>query len=157
MLMVQPIPAGYAGVTPYLIIRDAARALDFYKKAFGAVEVMRFPRPDGKIAHAEMKIGDGVFMLADESREQGYKGPEALGGTPVSMMFYVKDVDAVFARAVAAGAVAKQPLKDQFYGDRSGTLADPFGHTWTIATHVEDVSPEEMKRRMSSMSSSQAA
>jgi PhnB protein len=157
MLMVQPIPAGYAGVTPYLIIRNAARALDFYKKAFGAVEVMRFPRPDGKIAHAEMKIGDGVFMLADESREQGYKGPEALGGTPVSMMFYVKDVDAVFARAVAAGAVAKQPLKDQFYGDRSGTLADPFGHTWTIATHVEDVSPEEMKRRMSSMSSSQAA
>ena len=155
--MVQPIPAGYAGVTPYLIVRNATRALDFYRKAFGAVEIMRFPTPDGKIAHAEMKIGDGVFMLADESPEQGHKSPEALGGTPVSMMFYVKEVDAVFGRAVAAGAVARQPVKDQFYGDRSGTLADPFGHTWTIATHVEDVSPEEMKRRMSSMSSGETA
>ena len=155
--MVQAIPAGYAGVTPYLIISDAGRALDFYKKAFGATELMRFPMPDGKIAHAEMKIGEGIFMLADESPAEGYKSPRALGGTPVSMMFYVKDVDAVFARAVAAGAVARRPVKDQFYGDRSGTLEDPFGHTWTIATHVEDVSAEEMERRMASMSSGQAA
>jgi len=151
--MVQAIPAGYAGVTPYLIIRGAARALEFYKKALGATEVMRFPMPDGKIAHAEMKIGDGIFMLADESPEQGYKSPDALGGTPVSMMFYVADVDTLFARATAAGAAVKQPLRDQFYGDRNATIADPFGHTWTIATHVEDVSPEEMQRRMSAMTS----
>jgi len=149
--MVQAIPAGYAGVTPYLIIRGASRALEFYKKAFGASELMRFPTPDGQIAHAEMKIGEGIFMLADESPGEGYKSPETLGGTPVSMMFYVKDVDALFARATAAGGVVKQALKDQFYGDRSGTLADPFGHTWTIATHVEDVSPEEMQRRMAAM------
>jgi len=155
--MVQAIPAGYAGVTPYLIINDAGRALDFYKKAFGATELMRFPMPDGKIAHAEMKIGEGIFMLADESPAEGYRSAHTLGGTPVSMMFYVKDVDAVFARAVAAGAVARRPVKDQFYGDRSGTLEDPFGHTWTIATHVEDVSAEEMKRRMASMSSGQGA
>jgi PhnB protein len=151
--MVQVIPAGYAGVTPYLIIRGAARALEFYKKAFGATEVMRFPMPDGKIAHAEMKIGEGIVMLADESPEQGYKSPDALGGTPVSLMFYVSDVDALFARATAAGAVVKQPLRDQFYGDRNATIADPFGHTWTIATHVEDVSPQEMQRRMAAMGS----
>lgn len=155
--MVQAIPAGYAGVTPYLITNDAGRALDFYKKAFGATELMRFPMPDGKIAHAEMKIGEGIFMLADESPDEGYKSARTLGGTPVSMMFYVKDVDAVFSRAVAAGAVARRPVKDQFYGDRSGTLEDPFGHTWTIATHVEDVSAEEMERRMASMSSGQGA
>jgi PhnB protein len=155
--MVQPIPAGYAGVTPYLIIRDATRALDFYKKAFGASELMRFPMPDGKIGHAEMKIGDGVFMLADETPEQGYTSPHTLGGTSVSMMFYVPDVDAVFSRAIAAGAVVRQPVKDQFYGDRSGTLADPFGHTWTIATHTEDVSAEEMQRRMAAMSPGQPA
>ena len=151
--MVQPIPAGYAGVTPYLIIRGAARALEFYKKAFGAVEVMRFPMPDGKIAHAEIKIGEGIVMLADESPGQGYKSPATLGGTAVSMMFYVSDVDALFARATAAGAVVKQPLKDQFYGDRNATLDDPFGHTWTIATHLEDVSPAEMQRRMAAMPS----
>ena len=149
--MVQPIPAGYAGVTPYIIVSDAPRALDFYKKAFGAAEVMRFPTPDGRIAHAEMKIGEGLFMLADEAPEQGYRSPPALGGTPVSLMFYVRDVDAVFARAISAGAAVQRAVKDQFYGDRSGTLTDPFGHVWTIATHVEDVSGEEMERRMAAM------
>jgi PhnB protein len=149
--MVKAIPAGYAGVTPYLIVHGATDALDFYKKAFGATELMRFPTPDGKIAHAEMKIGEGLFMLADELPEEGYPSPEALGGTPVSLMFYVHDVDAVFARAVAAGATIKGPVKDQFYGDRNGTLADPFGHVWTIATHVEDVSAEEVDRRMAAM------
>ncbi|TMG87745.1 MAG: VOC family protein [Betaproteobacteria bacterium] len=156
--MVQPVPTGYAGVTPYLIIRGAARALDFYKKAFGAKELMRFPAPGGKIGHAEMKIGEGVVMLADESLEMGHQSPQALEGTPITLMFYVADVDAQFAKAVAAGGVVKQPLKDQFYGDRSGTITDPFGHVWTIATHVEDVSAEEMQRRMAAMApSGQAA
>jgi len=152
--MVQAIPAGYAGVTSYLIIRDAARALDFYKKAFGATELMRFPGPGGKIGHAEIKIGDGVVMLADESPEMGHKSPQTLGGTPITLMFYVADVDAQFARAVAAGGVVKNPLKDQFYGDRSGTITDPFGHIWTIATHKEDVSPKEMERRLAAMTPS---
>jgi PhnB protein len=152
--MVQAVPTGYAAVTPYLIVRDAARALDFYKKAFGATELMRFPAPGGRIAHAEIKIGDGVVMLADESPEMGHKSPQALGGTPVSLLCYVADVDARFAKAVAAGAVVKNPLKDQFYGDRSATLTDPFGHVWTIATHAEDVSPEEMQRRMAALSAS---
>ena len=149
--MAQAIPAGYAGVTPYLIVRDATRALEFYKKAFGAAELMRFPTPDGRIAHAEMKIGEGLFMLADQAPEQGYRSPDALGGTPVSLMLYVRDVDAVFARAVSAGANVQRAVEDQFYGDRSGTLTDPFGHVWTIATHVEDVSREEMERRMAAM------
>jgi len=149
--MVQPIPAAYPGVTPYLIVRDAARALEFYKQAFGASEQMRFPTPDGRIGHAEMKIDEGLFMLADEYPEQGYRSPDSVGGTPVSLMFYVRDVDALFARAVAAGATVKQSVKDQFYGDRNGTLTDPFGHVWTIATHVEDVSPEEIERRMAAM------
>ena len=156
--MVQAIPTGYAGVTPYLIIRDAARALEFYKKAFGATELMRFPAPGGKIGHAEIKIGDGVVMLADESPEMGHKSPQTIGGTAITLMFYVPDVDAQFAKAVAAGGTVKQALKDQFYGDRSGTITDPFGHIWTIATHKEDVSPEEMQRRMAAMpSSGQAA
>jgi PhnB protein len=149
--MVQSIPPGHAGVTPYLHIRGAARALEFYKKAFGAIELMRFPMPDGRIGHAEMKLGEGVFMLADEFPEDGVKGPQTLDGTSVSLMFYVSNVDAVFARATAAGGVVKKPLADQFYGDRSGTIADPFGHVWTIATHVEDVSADEMKRRMAAM------
>ena len=149
--MVQAIPTGYAGVTPYLIIRDAARALDFYKKAFGAVELMRFPAPEGKIGHAEIKIGNGVVMLADESPARGHKSPQTLGGTAVSLMFYVADVDAQFAKALAAGGTVVNPLQDQFYGDRSATITDPFGHTWTIATHTEDVSPEEMQRRMAAM------
>jgi PhnB protein len=150
--MVQAIPTGYASVTPYLIVRDAARALEFYKKAFGAIELMRFSGPDGRIGHAEIKIGEGVVMLADESPEMGHKGPQTLGGTPVSLMFYVADVDARFAKALAAGGVVKNALKDQFYGDRSGTITDPFGHVWTIATHTEDVTPEEMQRRMAALS-----
>ena len=152
--MVQAIPTGYAGVTPYLIVRDAANLIDFYKKAFGATELMRFPGPDGKIGHAEIRIGEGVVMLADESPEMGHKSPQTLGGTAVTLMFYVQDVDAQFAKAVAAGGKVKHGLKDQFYGDRSGTITDPFGHIWTIATHKEDVSPQEMQRRMAAMPSS---
>ena len=149
--MVQAIPSGYAGVTPYLIIRGAARALEFYKKAFGAAELMRFPGPGGTIGHAEIKIGEGVVMLADESLEMGHKSPQTLGGTAVTLLFYVADVDAQFAKALAAGGTVKQGLKDQFYGDRSGTITDPFGHIWTIATHKEDVSPDEMQRRMAEL------
>jgi PhnB protein len=148
---VQPIPAGYAGVTPYLIIHDATRALDFYKRAFGATEVMRMPGPGGTIGHAEIRIGEGVVMLADEMPDMGYTGPQTLGGTPVSLMFYVPDVDARFAQALAAGGTVKKPLKNEFYGDRSGTIVDPFGHIWTIATHVEDVSEAEMEKRMAAL------
>ena len=151
--MVQAIPTGYAGVTPYLIVRDAARAIEFYKKAFGATEVFRLPYADGKVAHAEIKIGEGCVMLADEMLDMGYRAPHTFGGTPVSLLFYVADVDARFAQAVAAGATVKRPLEDQFYGDRSGTIVDPYGHVWTIATHKEDVSPEEMGRRMAAMTS----
>ena len=144
-------PNGYNTLHAYLIQPRCADALEFYKKAFGAAELMRFPTPDGRIAHAEMKIGEGLFMLADQAPEQGYRSPDALGGTPVSLMFYVRDVDAVFALAVSAGAKVQRAVKDQFYGDRSGTLTDPFGHVWTIATHVENVSSEEMERRMAAM------
>jgi PhnB protein len=151
--MVQAIPAGYAGVTAYLVIRGAARALDYYKKAFGAVELMRFPGENGTIGHAEIKIGQGVVMLADEMPQMDYMSPQSIGGTPVSLLFYVTDVDARFAQAIAAGGTVKQEVKDQFYGDRSGTLVDPFGHTWTIATHKEDVSVEEMQKRMAAMMS----
>jgi PhnB protein len=145
------IPAGYHTATPYLIISagKAARALQWYKDAFGAVEEFRMPTPDGRVGHAEIKIGDSHIMLADEYPEMGYRGPEALGGSPGLIMLYVENADSVFQQAVASGAKVKQDLKDQFYGDRSGTLTDPFGHHWTIATHVEDVSPEEMQRRMS--------
>lgn len=153
--MVQAIPAAYAGVTPYLIIRQAARAIDFYKRAFGATELMRFPGPDGTIGHAEIKIGEGVVMLADESPAMGHKSPQTLGGTPVSLLFYVRDVDAQFAKAVAAGGTIKNPLKDQFYGDRSGTICDPFGHVWTIATHTEDVSADEMQQRLAALTPSE--
>jgi PhnB protein len=125
--------------------------LDFYKKAFGATETVRLPGPGGKVGHAEIKIGDGMVMLADESPEMGHNSPLAVGGTPVTLMFYVENVDAQFAKALAAGATVKHALKDQFYGDRSGTLTDPSGHIWTIATHTEDVAPEEMKRRMDKM------
>ena len=150
--MVQAIPAGYAGVTAYLIIKGAARALDYYKKAFGAKELMRFPgENDDSIGHAEIKIGDGVVMLADEAPDMGYRSPQSIGGTPVSLMFYVSDVDARFAKAIAAGGTVKQEVKDQFYGDRSGTVLDPFGYLWTIATHTEDVSADELKRRMAAM------
>src|SRR5262252_1024291 len=143
----KPIPEGYHAVTPYLIVRGAAEAIEFYQKAFGATELFRFAAPDGKIGHAEIKIGDAPIMLADEFADMGYKGPQSLGGSPVSLMIYVEDVDTVFNRAVAAGATVKEALQDKFYGDRMGTLTDPFGHRWHVATHIEDVSPEEMQRR----------
>ena len=145
--MARKIPEGYHSVTPYLVVEGAAKAIDFYKRAFGATEVMRMEDPNGRIGHAEIQIGDSHIMLADEYPEMGYRGPQSLGGAAVSLMVYVDDVDSVFKRALGAGAQEAQPLKDQFYGDRSGTLKDPFGHVWTIATHVEDVPPDEMRRR----------
>jgi PhnB protein len=144
---VKAIPEGYEGVTPYLIIRGAGEAIDFYKKAFGATEVMRIPGPGGKIGHAEIKIGRAVIMLADEAPEMNHKGPQAYGGTPVSLMIYVPDVDTFINRAVAGGAKLTRPVKNQFYGDRSGSLEDPFGHQWHFATHIEDVPPDEMAKR----------
>jgi PhnB protein len=146
-MAVKPIPDGYHSVTPYLIIKGASDAIEFYKKAFGATELFRFPAPDGKIGHAEIKIGDSPIMLADEYPEMGYKSPSSWGGTAVSLMIYVDDVDAVYQQAIAAGGKKQRPVSDQFYGDRSGTLEDPFGHVWHIATHKEDVSMEEMQRR----------
>ena len=146
-MAVKPIPEGYHSVTPYLIINGAADAIEFYRKAFGATELFRFPAPDGKIGHAEIKIGDSPIMLADEFAEMGYKGPRALGGSPVSLMIYLEDVDTVFNRAVEAGASVKEAVQDKFYGDRTGTLTDPFGHVWHVSTHKEDVSMEEMEER----------
>ncbi len=145
--MVNAIPDGYHSITPYLVIKGAADAIDFYKRAFGATEIMRMPSPDGRIGHAEMSFGNSKIMLADEYPEMGHRSPQSLGGTGVSLMLYLENVDEVFKRAVAAGAKELQPIQNQFYGDRSGTLQDPFGHVWTVATHVEDVPPEEMERR----------
>ncbi|MGH9814838.1 MAG: VOC family protein [Candidatus Acidiferrales bacterium] len=142
------VPEGYRTVTPYLIIRDAAKAIDFYKKAFGAEEVMRMPAPDGKIGHAEIKIGDSMIMLSDENLQWGNKSPQTLNGTPVGVFLYVPDVDATFKQAVAAGATERMALADQFWGDRYGKVSDPFGHEWSLATHVEDVAPAEMEERM---------
>ena len=144
---VSPIPEGYHSVTPYLILKNAAAAIDFYKMAFGAVELFRMEAPGGKIGHAEIKIGDSPVMLADEYPDMGYKGPESLGGTSVNLMVYVEDVDKIYPQAIAAGGKEVRPLQNQFYGDRSGTLADPFGHVWTISTQVEDVSEEEVAKR----------
>ena len=144
---VKPIPDGYHSVTPYLVVKGAARALDFYARAFGAVELMRMPQADGRIGHAEIRIGDSPLMLADEHPDMGAVGPKTLKGSPVSLLVYVEDVDACFARAVKAGAREVRPVQDQFYGDRSGIIEDPFGHQWSIATHKEDLSPEEMQRR----------
>lgn len=141
------IPDGYHSITPYLIIKGAAGAIDFYKRVFGATELLRMPDPSGKIGHAEIMIGDSHIMLADEYPEMGHRSPQTLGGAGVSLMIYLDDVDEVYKRAIAAGAKQVQPLKDQFYGDRSGTVQDPYGHVWTIATHVEDIAPEEMQRR----------
>ncbi len=143
----KPIPEGYHTATPYLIIKDAAKAIEFYKKAFGAKEMMRMSQPDGRIGHAEIKIGDSPIMLADEFPEMGARSPQSLGGSPVSILLYVADVDAFAKQAVTAGAKVVRPIKDQFYGDRSGSFEDPFGHQWHIATHVEDVAPEEMHKR----------
>jgi PhnB protein len=147
-MAVRPIPEGFHSVTPYLILQDTAAALDFYKRAFGATELVRMPGPGGKVMHAEMKIGDSILMMADAFPDMGFRDPKALGGTTVSLALYVADVDARFNQAVAAGGKVLYPVKDQFYGDRSGTLTDPFGHVWTISTHKEDLSPEEIGRRM---------
>ncbi len=143
----KPIPDGYHTATPYLIVKGAAQAIEFYKKAFGATELLRMAKPDGKIGHAEIRIGDSTIMLADEFPEMGARSPQSFGGSPVSIFLYVENVDAVFAQTVAAGAVVQRPVADQFYGDRMGGVKDPFGHAWYIATHVEDVSPEEMRKR----------
>jgi PhnB protein len=147
-MAVKPIPDGYHSVTPYLIIKGAAEAIEFYKKAFGAKELFRMPMPDGGIGHAEIMIGNSPIMLADECPPMGYRGPQALGGTPVSFLIYVEDADARYNQAIAAGCKVFKPIQDQFYGDRSGTVTDPYGHIWTIGTHKEDVPPEELNRRM---------
>ena len=146
-MAVKPIPEGYHTATPYLIIDGAADAIEFYKKAFGATELFRFPAPDGKIGHAEIKIGDSPIMLADAYPQMGYQGPKSIGGSPVSLMIYIEDVDTVFNRAVDAGATVKEAVSNKFYGDRAGTLIDPFGHIWHVSTHVEDVPMEEMEKR----------
>jgi PhnB protein len=150
-MAVKPIPDGYHSVTPYLIVKGAAKALEFYKKAFGAAEIMRMPGPNDTIVHAEIKIGDSPVMFADECPERGAKSPHTIGDTCVGLMIYVPDVDAQFKQAIAAGGKVVMEVKDQFYGDRSGTLMDPFGHKWTIATHKEDVSSQEMQKRMAAM------
>ena len=144
---VKPIPDGYHGSIPYLICKGAAKAIEFYKKAYGATETMRFAGPDGLIGHAEIRIGDAVIMLADEFPKMGAKSPKTLGGSPVSVYIYVEDVDAFAHRATECGAKVLHPITTRFYGDRSIGLEDPFGHTWGFASHVEDVPPEELKRR----------
>jgi PhnB protein len=149
-MSVKPIPEGYHSVTPYLIVKGAAKAIDYYKKVFGATEIMRMPGPNGTVMHAEIKIGDSVIMLADE-QQGNFRSPEGLGGSPVSLMVYVEDVDKTFKQAVSNGAKEVRAVQDQFYGDRSGNLVDPFGHVWTVATHKEDVSQAEMQRRMSQL------
>ena len=150
--MVKPIPEGYHSVTPYLIVDDAKAALDFYKQAFGATEKFRLPMGD-RIGHAEIKIGDSFIMLADEFPDMGHLGPKSRGGPTSSILLYVEDVDTAFNKAINAGASQQRPLENQFWGDRMGTLQDPFGHQWSLASHVEDVSPEEMQKRMEQFSS----
>jgi PhnB protein len=150
-MSVNAIPAGHRTVTPYLAIKDAVKALEFYKKAFGATESFRLMMPDGRLGHAEILLGDCVIMLSDEFPEFGGKAPPTLGGSAVSIHLYVDDVDVFFNKALAAGAKERKPVMDQFYGDRSGQLEDPFGHLWWVATHKEDVSPEEMQKRVEAM------
>jgi len=148
-MTVKAIPEGYHSVTPYIVVQGAAKALEFYARAFGAKEKFRLPMGE-RIGHAEILIGDSHVMLADEMDD--HRSPQSYGGTPVSLMIYTDDVDAMFKRAIAAGATQKRPVENQFYGDRTGVLVDPFGHVWSIATHVEDVSEEEIGRRMAAMS-----
>ena len=151
MAAVKPIPEGYPRVMPYLCVDGASAAIDFYSAVFGATERMRMPAPDGTVAHAELQFGDSVVALSDEYPELGARSPKAFGGSPVTMSVYVEDVDAVFERALKAGAKALRPVEDQFYGDRSGQFEDPFGHRWSVGTHIEDVSPEEMAKRAQAM------
>jgi PhnB protein len=147
MADVDPIPEGYPRLTPYLCVDGAAEAIEFYKEVFGGVERVRMPGPDGKVGHAEIEIGEAVVMLADEHPEMGFRSPTSIGGTPVTLHLYVEDVDEVFGKAIAAGAASVRPVENQFYGDRSGQFDDPFGHRWNVASHVEDVPPDEMARR----------
>ena len=148
---VKAIPEGYHSVTPYIIVNDGNAAIDFYKKAFGATEVLRLPMGN-KVAHAEVKIGDSVIMLSDEWPDMGKLSPKSRGGSTAGLMIYLPDVDAAIQRAIAAGATQERPVEDQFYGDRSGTVVDPFGHSWTLSTHVEDVPEDELQRRMAAFS-----
>jgi len=153
---VKPIPEGYSTVTPYLFVKGAASAIDYYKKVFGAQEIVRMIAPNGLIGHAELRIGDSMVMLSDENPQWGNKSPQTLGGSATSLHVYVEDVDSVVQGAVDAGAQLIRAVKDQFYGDRSGSLLDPFGHLWSVATHIEDVSPEEIKKRMAAVMSQAA-
>ncbi|MES2217179.1 MAG: VOC family protein [Pseudomonadota bacterium] len=148
---VNPIPAGYTTVTPYLVMQNAAEALEFYKKAFNAVENFRMPMPNGNIGHAELKIGNSMVMMADECPEMSFYGPKKFGGSPVSLHLYVDNVDEWFKRAITAGGKEIKPVADQFYGDRMGMLQDPFGHMWTLSTHVEDLTMEEITKRKDAM------
>ena len=151
MSEVSYIPKGYNTITPYLIIKGAAKAIEYYKSVFGAAVVVRMDGPDGRIGHAELQIGDSHIMLADEFPEMGHRSAESIGASPVSLLVYIPDCDQVVAKAVAGGAKILKPVADQFYGDRTGFIQDPFGHLWSVATHIEDVSPEEMKERMKKM------
>jgi PhnB protein len=144
---VNAIPSGYHTLTPYLVVNDASRAIEFYKQVFGAKETVRMGGPGGKVGHAELKIGDSMLMLSDEMPGSGNRSPQSLGGSPVSVFMYVENVDSVFDQAVKAGAKADKPPEDMFWGDRFGHLTDPFGHLWAIATHIEDIAPEEMRKR----------
>jgi PhnB protein len=153
---VKPIPEGYHNVTPYLFVRGATAAIDFYKSIFGATEIMRMPGPNGRIMHAELRIGDSIVMLADEDPRKGIMSPQTIGGYSVGLHVYVENVDVVIQKAVESGAKLLRPIVNQFYGDRTGSLLDPFGHMWSVATHVEDVSPEEMKKRMTAAMSQTA-
>ena len=155
MLHVNPIPEGYHTATPYIIVRGAADAIDFYKKAFGAQETMRVGAPGGKIGHAEIQIGNSRIMLADEHPEMGFRGPQSLGGSPSGIVLYVEDSDKAYAQAVAAGAKVVRPLQDQFYGDRSATLSDPFGHLWTVSSRKENLTPEQIIARAANFQASQ--
>jgi PhnB protein len=150
-MAIKPIPDGYHSVTPYLSIKDAAKAIEFYKRAFGAAELFRLVAPSGEIGHAEIKIGDSQIMLADACEEGTFRNPQTLGGTSVGLHVYVEDVDTLFAGAVDAGAKTVRPVQDQFYGDRTGTLEDPFGHVWFLATHKEELTPEEINKRAAAL------
>jgi len=147
MKKVRYIPKGYNSVTPYLVVKGAAQAIEYYKKVFGATEILRMAVPDGRVGHAELQVGSSRIMLADENPQMGYRSAESIGASPVSLLVYIRDCDKVVERAVAGGAKLLKPVQDQFYGDRSGFIQDPFGHQWGIATHIEDVSPEEMDER----------
>ena len=151
MATVKPIPDGYPRVTPYLHVDGASKAIEFYRTVFGAKERMRMAGPDGRIGHAELEIGNSMIMVADEHPDMGVRGPKSVGGTPVTVLVYVEDVDRAFERALKAGAKELRPVENQFYGDRSGQFEDPFGHHWNVATHVEDVPPDEMAKRAAKM------